>query len=199
MSMPAPRRWPIVPTVVVTLAVATMLALGFWQLLDRHPKKQAYLEQLLANPVKPPVAFPQEPDEALLFRRSTATCAPPAAVRLEGAGGAGFRAIATCANDLVVQLGTTRDPKTRVAWAGGPVAGTIANAPGGQSLVGSLINPQPVRQLLVMTPPATGLAPNPPSKLDSVPNNHLAYAGQWFFFAGIASVIYVLALRRRRG
>ena len=30
-----------------------------------------------------------------------------------------------------------------------------------------------------------------------LPNNHLAYAGQWFFFALTALVIYILALRRR--
>jgi surfeit locus 1 family protein len=30
-----------------------------------------------------------------------------------------------------------------------------------------------------------------------VPNNHLLYAIQWFFFALAAAVIYVLALRRR--
>jgi len=31
-----------------------------------------------------------------------------------------------------------------------------------------------------------------------IPNNHLAYAVQWFLFAGIAGVIYALALKRRR-
>ncbi len=30
-----------------------------------------------------------------------------------------------------------------------------------------------------------------------MPNNHLAYAVQWFLFAAIAGAIYVLALRRR--
>jgi surfeit locus 1 family protein len=30
-----------------------------------------------------------------------------------------------------------------------------------------------------------------------VPNNHLSYAIQWFFFATTAVVIYVLALRKR--
>ena len=46
------------------------------------------------------------------------------------------------------------------------------------------------------TPPA-GLAPNGKPDIASVPNNHLAYAGQWFFFAAIAAIIYVLALGRR--
>lgn len=199
MSAPVRRRLPILSTLVVAAAVATMVALGLWQLLDRHPRKQAYLAQLQANPAKPPVAFPARPDEALLFRRASATCVPPTRVRLEGAGAAGYRAIATCADGLTVQLGTTRDPMARVTWGGGGVAGTVANAPGGQSLIGSLLDPQAPRQMLVVASPLAGLAPNPPPKVDSVPNNHLAYAGQWFFFAGVAALIYLLALRRRRG
>ena len=47
---------------------------------------------------------------------------------------------------------------------------------------------------------ATGLggleASNPPSPA-SIPNNHLFYAIQWFLFAGIAALIYGLALRKR--
>jgi cytochrome oxidase assembly protein ShyY1 len=35
---------------------------------------------------------------------------------------------------------------------------------------------------------------------DSIPNNHLSYAIQWFLFAAAAALIYVLALRlRQRG
>jgi surfeit locus 1 family protein len=36
--------------------------------------------------------------------------------------------------------------------------------------------------------------PNP----DDVPNNHMAYAVQWFLFAAAAAVIYLLALRKRQ-
>jgi surfeit locus 1 family protein len=46
--------------------------------------------------------------------------------------------------------------------------------------------------------PVAGLAPLAPPDPSDLPNNHLAYAGQWFFFALTALVIYVLALRRRR-
>jgi surfeit locus 1 family protein len=45
--------------------------------------------------------------------------------------------------------------------------------------------------------PAPGLEPLAPPDPSDVPNNHLAYAGQWFFFALTALVIYVLALRRK--
>ncbi|MFC3307859.1 hypothetical protein ACFOGK_01280 [Blastomonas aquatica] len=39
-------------------------------------------------------------------------------------------------------------------------------------------------------------AVQPPSPGD-IPNNHWAYAIQWFLFAGIAAVIYGLAVARR--
>ena len=42
-----------------------------------------------------------------------------------------------------------------------------------------------------------GLQPLAPPDPGDLPNNHLAYAGQWFFFALTALVIYILALRRR--
>jgi len=35
------RRFPVLPTLLVALAVAAMIALGLWQLLDRLPKKEA--------------------------------------------------------------------------------------------------------------------------------------------------------------
>ena len=41
---------------------------------------------------------------------------------------------------------------------------------------------------------ATASAPPSP---DTIPNNHLSYAIQWFLFAGIALIIYTLALRQR--
>ena len=46
------KRIPLIPTIVVTLAVAAMIGLGLWQLLDRAPRKEAYLAQLAANPAK---------------------------------------------------------------------------------------------------------------------------------------------------
>ena len=51
--------------------------------------------------------------------------------------------------------------------------------------------------MLVADPPLAGLDPNPGPDLSAVPNNHLAYAVQWFVFASLAALIYALALRRR--
>lgn len=195
-------RLPLVPTLVVALAVAAMIGLGFWQLLDRRPTKLAQLEQLAANPSRPEIDFPRTPDATLLFRRAHAMCVEPVGIKLTGAGGAGYRAVAECRTGaegpgLLVQLGTTRDPNARPQWRGGEVRGYIAHAPDGRSMLGALFDRTPQRLMLVLDSPPPGLAPNGAPDLASVPNNHLAYAVQWFFFAIVAAVIYVLALRRR--
>jgi surfeit locus 1 family protein len=187
-----------VPTVLVTLAVAAMIALGLWQLLDRLPRKLAYLDQLRANPTRPAIPMPRTPDDTLLFRRTATICPAPVSVRLAGAGAAGFRAIATCRDGTIVQLGTTRDPNASPAWSGGAIAGYLSHAPDGRSLIETAIRRDPQALMLVATTPPTGLVANAPPDLDAVPNNHLAYAVQWFFFAAIAAIIYVLAVARRR-
>ena len=196
------KRIPVIPTVIVALAVAAMIGLGLWQLLIRLPEKQAYLAQLAANPAKPAIAFPTLPDDSLLFRRSSVMCLEPVATRLAGAGAAGFRVIVDCRTGAegpgaTVQLGTTRDPKAKVQWRGGRVAGYLAHAPDARPLIAGLYDRTPKRLLLVADTPPPGLARNNPPDISAVPNSHLAYAGQWFFFAAVASVIYVLALRRR--
>ena len=191
------RRLPVLPTLLVTLAVAAMIALGLWQLLDRRPAKLAYLAQVARNPSRPSVTYPGMPDQSLLLRRASGTCRPPVQVTMAGAGASGFRAIAACANGIAVQLGTTRDAMARVAWPGGPVSGFISHAPDGRSLIGALVDRRPQPLMLVADHPLPGLTANARPDIDAIPNNHLAYGVQWFFFAGVATVIYALALRRR--
>lgn len=191
------RRVPLVPTLVVALAVAAMVALGLWQLLDRLPAKEAFVASLRDNPARPPIAFPLAPDDRLLFRRTAHDCATPAAPTRAGAGASGYRLLARCADGALVQLGTTRDFRASVTWAGGHVAGYVSHAPDGRSLIGSMFGRRPQRMLLVAEPALAGLSPNPRADPDVVPNNHLAYAGQWFFFAAVATIIYGLAVARR--
>ena len=192
-------RVPILPTILVVLAIAVMVALGLWQLGDRLPAKEAYLAQLADNPSEQPIAFPSQPDDSLLFRRTYAPCPAPVSIRRAGAGASGFRLIATCGSGIQVQLGTTRDPATTLAWSGGPVRGYISHAPDSRPLIAGLFDDTPIPLLLVAAEPPAGLTANAPPDLSAVPNNHLAYGVQWFLFAGIAAVIYILALRRRRG
>lgn len=194
------RRVPVIATIVVALAVAAMIALGLWQLLVRLPEKEAHLAQLAGNPAKPVVAFPSAPDDRLLFRRTEATCRPPIAITRAGAGNAGYRLIATCEGGAgpKVQLGTTRDPRATVTWAGGTVRGWISHAPDAAPLIAKIWSHRPQELLLVSALPLAGLTANTQPDVGLVPNNHLAYAVQWFVFAGIAAIIYVLAVLRRR-
>ena len=199
------RRVPIVPTILVALAVATMIALGFWQLLDRRPKKEAFLAQLAANPAKPAIGFPRATDDRLLFRRVAAMCLEPTSGTMAGAGAAGFRWIVECRTGaegpgMAVQLGTTRDPLAKPVWQGGMVQGYLSHAPDSRPMIAALFERTPQRLMVVADTPPAGLAANAAPDLSSVPNNHLAYAVQWFLFAAVAVVIYILALRlRNRG
>jgi surfeit locus 1 family protein len=190
-------KLPVLPTILVAVAFAAMVALGCWQLLIRLPEKEAALALLATNPSRPPVVFPGRTDDSLLFRRATLDCRAPVTTRRAGAGSAGYRLIATCAGGQQVQLGTTRAPSGTVAWAGGLLAGRISLAPDARPLIATLFDHSPKTLMLVADPPAAGLAPNAKPDWRSVPNNHLAYGVQWFLFAGIAAIIYVLAVRRR--
>lgn len=197
------KRFPVVATILVVLAAATMIGLGVWQ-LQRRQQKLAELATLAANPSKPVIAFPSPPiGDDLLFRKAGAFCLKPVSFALDGAGKAGFRVIARCATGaegpgFSVQLGTTHDPEFKPRWGGGKVSGMISHAPSDRPLIASLFGksaPQPL--LLVADTPAPGLTANEMPSIESIPNNHLAYAVQWFLFAGVAVIIYLLALRRR--
>jgi surfeit locus 1 family protein len=186
----------------VLIAVATMVGLGFWQ-IARAQEKEAAIGRIAANVRAAPVAVTPELDlDANLLRPVTLRCEGGSATRLAGAGKYGFRVIADCASGLgarvAVQLGTKRQPVPEAAWGGGAVRGYLAQAPDNRSLLRQLFDRAPAGMMVVAAPPLAGLAANPPAGLDNIPNNHRSYAVQWFAFAGIALVIYVLALRRRR-
>ena len=44
---PPPRGWPVIPTILVLAAVATMIALGIWQ-LQRKGEKEALIALFLS-------------------------------------------------------------------------------------------------------------------------------------------------------
>jgi len=196
-------RLPIIPTIVVALAVAAMVALGIWQ-LDRRHQKEAQLARYAANEQAPPVAFPAIPtDQSLLYRKTQAFCLKVTRWEVLGAGSGGWRFIAHCATGaegpgFAAEMGQSHDPNAKPGWKGGEVSGTIAEAPNGASLIATMLGRAPVPTLMIVAdPPMPGFAKSPRPDPASIPNNHLAYAIQWFIFAGIAVIIYVLALRRR--
>ncbi|MEO5494841.1 MAG: SURF1 family protein [Sphingomonas sp.] len=197
------KRLPVIPTTLVALAVMAMIGLGIWQ-LQRRTEKLAALAVLAANPSKPMITMPIPAiGDDLLFRRAGAMCLQPISFSTEGAGNAGYRIIAQCKTGaegpgFAVQIGTTRDVDFKPTWSGGHVTGMISHTPSDTPLIAELFNKKAQRPLLLVADtPAPGLNANAVPSIDSIPNNHLAYAVQWFAFAAIALVIYGLALRRR--
>ena len=177
-------RIPVIPTIIVMAAVATMIGLGIWQLGRADEKKVLLARYEAAAGSVEAVAFPLTGDGSQVwFRRSALDCA--ALTGLEAVSGTSARGQkgwvqrATCASGAIVDLGYSRDPAAPT-FEGGTITGVIAPGP-----------------RLVADPPVAGLEPMARPDPGDLPNNHLAYAGQWFFFALTALVIYVLALRRR--
>lgn len=189
------RKLPIIPTIVVAAAVAAMLGLGIWQ-LQRASEKQKLLQRYAEAEKLPPIAFPTLPitDEQLpLFRHATGVCLRPVGRRTvpgEGSSGEpGYVHIVDCSTGaegpgMSVAVGWSKDPKAKIDWPGGPVSGIIAPD-----------NTTRLRLVAASAPP--GLETVEPPSLTSIANNHRSYAIQWFLFAGIAALIYGLALRLR--
>jgi surfeit locus 1 family protein len=183
------RRLPLVPTLVVLVAVAIMIRLGFWQ-LDRMHEKEALLARYgAAEALSSEVPWPASPAEATerLYRRATLDCQQVigvTAIAGQSANGEPGQAhVADCrlagGAAARVVLGWSRNP-AEVAWAGGLASGIVAPGP-----------------RLVADPPLAGLAASRRPDPAELPNNHFAYAVQWFVFAVVALVIYALAVRRR--
>ncbi|CAN5212564.1 SURF1 family protein [soil metagenome] len=202
------KKLPIVATAVVVLCVAAMIALGIWQ-LQRATWKNALIARYSANRNLPPMAFPKlapVADDAM-FRKSQVYCLRVVDWRTDGGvtptGQAGYRHIAACSTGAegpgaLIDMGVAADPQFKPAWAGGLVDGIITTEPLHESLTGKLFGKHaPPRPMLVADRPAPGLAASAPPSTDEISNNHLAYAVQWFLFAGVAAVIYGIALRKR--
>jgi cytochrome oxidase assembly protein ShyY1 len=180
------KNIPLVPTVIVALAIAIMIALGVWQ-LGRADEKEAMLARYAAvSQEGPAIAYPA-PDalEAMLYRPVTATCRNVQSIRgtagTNAVGVKGWAQVAQCmlasGQQAEVAMGWSRAPDPP-QWEGGEVTGILA--PGGK---------------IVADPALAGLGPLAKPDPADLPNNHLSYAVQWFLFALTALVIYILALR----
>ena len=189
------KRLPLVPTLIVAAAVAVMIGLGIWQ-LDRAGWKKRLLAQYSEAQDLPPIAWPTLPlanDQLPLFRHATGVCLRRVGSRAVAgenlSGEPGYIHIVDCTTGaegpgMSVVVGWSKNPNARIVWQGGPVSGIIG--PDSKT-----------RMRLVAASAPPGLEAAAPPSLQSIPNNHLFYAVQWFLFAGIALLIYVLALRKR--
>lgn len=189
-----PRRYPIVPTILVAAAIAMMIALGLWQ-LRRAEWKEGLIARYAQAAKLPPIAFPTVPTDSKnlpLYRYATGNCLEVVGRRTVAGsnrgGEPGFAQVADCRTGaegpgMAVVIGWSKNPRAGASWKGGPVSGVI-----GPDAV--------TRMHLVADGAAAGLEPAAPPAVESIPNNHRSYAVQWFLFALVAAVIYLLALRR---
>lgn len=197
------KRLPVLPTLIVAAAVATMIGLGAWQ-LQRAAWKNRLLAEYAAAAALPaldldPLIRRGGDLPPLAFRRVLVTChASDARPALHGGrslanGQGGYSYFVPCrpgadglAGRLIVNAGWTPlpDNRRRVTLEG-VVAGRLGPAENGAPIT------------LTATNVAPPLLASTPARIEDIPNNHLAYAFQWFFFAAVAVVIYLLALRRR--
>lgn len=203
------NRLPVLATVIVAVAVAAMIGLGIWQ-LKRAEEKAALIalyqrNQAMSSQIALPMQAPV-PDAAL-YRHASAMCLRVTEWRAVAgraiSGAPRWRYLATCSRGMegpgfIADMGVVKAPGIKPRWTGGAVSGKISLEPLGTSLLGKLLGKDEVpRPMLVSAAPAPGLALSAPPSLEEVPNNHLAYAVQWFVFAGLAALIYFIALRRR--
>jgi surfeit locus 1 family protein len=191
------RRLPIIPTTIVLGAVLTMIGLGIWQLQRAEWKESLlahYRQALAMSSAVPYPAATEAETEKVLYRHSRVNCRSTSGewdsiAGRNAEGEAGYVHVILCGIEdgktAYVQAGWSQSPQPPV-WKGGEeVGGFIApyNKGGGARLIAS--------------PPLAGLEANAAPNPEDIPNNHMAYAFQWFFFALTALVIYALALRKR--
>ena len=193
-------RLPLLPTAIVALAVPALVMLGVWQ-LQRAEWKEGLLERLAANAQAPAIARPADlmtRRDELSFRRVRTICReirpwPPSAARSVD-GRAGYRQQIWCregqGEPLLVSIGVAANPALKVM----PVAGSVFT---GRLVPRSGRSPDDPPFVLIAEAPVAPLAAEAPPTLAGIPNNHRAYAVQWFLFAGILMVIYGLWLRQR--
>ncbi|MFL6742979.1 MAG: SURF1 family cytochrome oxidase biogenesis protein, partial [Sphingomicrobium sp.] len=153
------RRLHVMPTIIVAVAVAVMIRLGFWQ-IERAHWKERLLARYAAAEQLPPITWPAVPlkeEQLPLFRHATGMCqrvlGQRAAAGENVSGEPGYVHIVDCPG-MSVEVGWSKDPNAKVNWSGGLVSGIIA----------------PDRRAgmrLVAASPPPGLAPSAPPSIES--------------------------------
>ncbi|PZN94936.1 MAG: hypothetical protein DCF31_08295 [Alphaproteobacteria bacterium] len=201
------KRGLLFPTLLTAVMLAILLSLGAWQ-LDRRVWKQALLARLAAAPEQP-LLTPADyylsmiGKKSVQYRRAELPCHPGDVLPYDLKGGTsiggvpGYLLLVSCRPnrkppDIVAVAGWTRRPDAAAI----PVhvdtvfRGLIIERPYGEA-------PDRPQFMLI---PDTAVPPLQRSQMpaaDSLPDNHLSYALQWFGLAAVLASIYAIWLRRR--
>jgi len=180
------KRLPIIPTILVAAGVAVMIGLGVWQ-LQRAQWKEGLIRELEGSNQYRTMSF-----------ACTMDGKPEVRAGRSAEGESGYRYLMPCASrrqdgdqvqvqEGLIDIGWSKRPdllpsvRLTRTFTGTYAAGEASS-----------------RQILVLDEPLPPLEKSGLASPADLPNNHMLYAMQWFFFALAAAVIYVLALRRRR-
>ncbi|MBV7257317.1 SURF1 family protein [Pacificimonas sp. WHA3] len=203
-------KLPVIPTVMVAIALPILISLGIWQ-LGRADEKAVILEAMSAAADLPPAHVTGDDwPGGLDFRRVTIMCdftGPPTAKGGRSAEGTlGYSYFAYCEpaeslKALTVNVGWDRRPDREVALPRfvspdkrASVSGLLRYAP---TKIGVM---NAIPYLLIADPALGGLEPSLQPTVGDIPDNHMSYAFQWFGFAAVLAIIYLLFVRGwRRG
>jgi len=191
-------RLPVIPTILVVAAAGVMVWLGFWQ-LGRADEKAALIAEFEAADSMDDVVEIESGRSDLAYRTVQLDCPEPddwqAVAGRNARGQSGYAHRYSCSLEqnfadgeaappvqTFADIGWSRAPK-EPSFAGGAVTGTLVALGDGFKIIA--------------TEPLAGLQPLAKPDPNDLPNNHLAYAGQWFFFALTALVIYGFAVRSK--
>ncbi len=201
------KRGLWLPTLVVLAMLAVLVRLGVWQ-LERRTWKHALIAELQAAP-RQPLLTPQDFYQAMIgkqsvqYRRAELPCRPGDVLPYDVRGGSnlndesGYLVLVSCRPnrkppEIVVVAGWSKraDAVAMTLHVDTQFRGLIIEHPYGKA-------PDRPQFMLI---PDTAVAPLQRSRLpepDSLPDNHLSYAGQWFGLAAALAAIYAIWLRRR--
>lgn len=195
------RGLPLFPTLFVLLAVPLMISLGMWQLHRLHWKENM-LARASAAANLPRLSVGQGPLPAdPAFRRVDIGVRCPQQPPIVRGGSprsgdaAGYSILLVCTTahgqKLGVDIGWTGRPdgwrRSEEKWPAGEVSGTLIPS----SLRG-------IDTILILDRAIPPLADSRVPGPDSISNNHLSYAVQWFFFATALGIIWLIYVRRWR-
>ncbi|MHB9879998.1 SURF1 family cytochrome oxidase biogenesis protein [Pacificimonas sp. ICDLI1SI03] len=199
-------KLPLVPTIMVVLAVPVLIALGIWQ-LGRADEKAAMLAALSASPDLPTVTIEgADWPDTLDFRHIRTSCQfvgdAVAKAGRNASGAAGYSYFADCrpgpsVRTIEVNLGWDARPDRTVPLPRGeavPVMG-LARHDRSRANEGDVIP-----YVMIAAPPLASLSQSRIPTTEDIPDNHMAYAVQWFGFAATLAIIYLVYVRGwRRG
>lgn len=191
------RGFPVVPTMMVALALPILVGLGIWQISRMHWKDQLLADmQRNANAPRLAITGPIPADANFRAVELQLDCSaqPPsyeAARNLKGANG--WATILACKGPggESVQLleGWSERPDAWAKMATQPAAGV-------RHIRGWTMRGVKAAWRVYPDSAPPPFQPVQPPSPDELPNNHFSYAIQWFSFAAILLVIYGLWLRR---